>query len=271
MNNKLKIINNPNSKIIEIGDVAIGGGNPLTFIAGPCIIEEKNTYRIAKKLSVLFRELNIPFIFKCSWDKANRTGINGYRGFDQDRSIELFKKIKKEFNVPILTDVHLPEEAKIFGEIVDILQVPAFLSRQTDILVAAGKYGKAVNVKKGQFLSPFDMTKVIGKVESTGNHNILITERGTCFGYDTLIVDMRSLVLLKKLGYPVVFDSTHSIRLENYPEYQKEFIIPLTRAAIAIGIDALFLEVHDKMNDALCDAKWMLEMEKLKPFLEEIR
>jgi 2-dehydro-3-deoxyphosphooctonate aldolase (KDO 8-P synthase) len=256
--------------MVTIDDITVGSGGSLALIAGPCIIEEENTYRIAKKLASLTRELKLPFIFKCSWDKANRTGIDGYRGLGKDFAITMFKKIKKDFNVPILTDIHQPHEAKEFGEVVDILQVPAYLNRQTDLLVAAGEYGKAVNIKKGQFLSPFDMKKVVEKVESTGNRNILVTERGTCFGYDTLVVDMRSLVILKKLGYPVVFDATHSIRMENYPQYQKDFIIPLAKGAIAIGIDALFMEVHDKMEAALCDAKWMLEMSDLKPFLEEI-
>jgi 2-dehydro-3-deoxyphosphooctonate aldolase (KDO 8-P synthase) len=237
--------------MVTIDDITVGSGGSLALIAGPCIIEEENTYRIAKKLASLTRELKLPFIFKCSWDKANRTGIDGYRGLGKDFAITMFKKIKKDFNVPILTDIHQPHEAKEFGEVVDILQVPAYLNRQTDLLVAAGEYGKAVNIKKGQFLSPFDMKKVVEKVESTGNRNILVTERGTCFGYDTLVVDMRSLVILKKLG-------------------QKDFIIPLAKGAIAIGIDALFMEVHDKMEAALCDAKWMLEMSDLKPFLEEI-
>lgn len=259
------------SKVVTVKNVKIGGDNPLTMIAGPCIIEEENTYRIAKKLTVLSKELNVPFIFKCSWDKANRTGINGYRGIGKEAAIEMFEKIKKDFGIPIITDVHLPSEAKEFAEVADILQVPAFLMRQTDMLVAAGKYGKAVNIKKAQFVSPFEMQKVVKKVESTGNKNILVTERGTCFGYDTLVVDMRSLVVLKKLGYPVIFDSTHSIRMENYPQHQKEFIIPLSKGAIAIGVDGLFMEVHDKMDKALCDAKWMLEMNDLKPFLEEIK
>ncbi|MEM0492465.1 MAG: 3-deoxy-8-phosphooctulonate synthase [Candidatus Thermoplasmatota archaeon] len=266
-----KTIDTHKQRIVEVKDIRIGGDNPLVLIAGPCVIEQDHTYRIAKKLTMITKKHKIPFIFKCSWDKANRTGIDGYRGLGVNYAIDLFKKIKKEFNIPILTDVHQPHEAKQFGEIVDILQVPAFLSQQTDMLIAAGKYGKAVNIKKGQFLSPFNMKKVIGKVESTGNRNILVTERGTCFGYDTLVVDMRSLVILRKFGYPIVFDATHSIRMENYPEYQKEFIIPLAKGAIAVGIDALFMEVHDKMDEALCDAKWMLELDKLKKFLEEIK
>ena len=257
--------------MVRIKNIDVGNGKPLVLIAGPCIIEKENTYRIAKKLADITKNLNIPFIFKCSWDKSNRTGIEGYRGLGKENAIEMFEKIKKNLKIPILTDVHLPNDAKEFGEIVDILQVPAFLSGQTDMLVAAGKYGKAVNIKKGQFLSPFNMKKVVGKVESTKNYNIMITERGTCFGYDTLVVDMRSLVILKKLGYPVVFDGTHSIRMENYPQYQKEFMIPLSKGAIAVGIDSLYLEVHDKMDSALCDAKWMLEMNDLIPFLEEIK
>ena len=163
------------SKEVTIGNVKIGGDNPLAIIAGPCIIEEENTYRIAKKIAAICKELKVPFIFKCSWDKANRTGINGYRGIGKEAAIEMFEKIKKDFNVPILTDVHIPDQAKEFGEVADILQVPAFLMRQTDMLVAAGKYGKAVNIKKAQFVSPFEMEKVVRKVESTGNKNILIT------------------------------------------------------------------------------------------------
>lgn len=257
--------------MVRVKDIDIGSGSPLVFIAGPCIIEEENTYRIAEKLSSLMRERKIPFIFKCSWDKANRTGIGGYRGLGPDYARNLFEKIKKDFNIPVLTDIHQPHEAKEFGEIVDILQVPAYLSRQTDLLTAAGKYGRAVNIKKGQFLSPFDMKKVVEKVESTGNKNILVTERGTSFGYDTLVVDMRSFVILKKIGYPVIFDATHSIRMENYPQYEKEFIVPLARGAIAMGVDGLFMEVHDAMESARCDAKWMLEMNDFVQFLEEIR
>ncbi|MGA1870449.1 MAG: 3-deoxy-8-phosphooctulonate synthase [bacterium] len=257
--------------MVKIGDINLGEGHPLVLIAGPCLLEEENTYRIAQKLTEMARELKIPFIFKCSWDKANRTGIDGYRGLGAEYAINMFKRIKEVLKVPLLTDIHLPHEAKIFGEVVDVLQVPAFLSRQTDILVAAGKYGKAVNIKKGQFMSPFEMEKAVGKVESTGNHNILVTERGTCFGYDTLVVDMRSLVILKKLGYPVIFDGTHSIRMENYPDLQKEFILPLCRGAIAVGVDGLFMEVHDRMEKALCDAKWMLDMKNLKGFLEEMK
>lgn len=256
--------------MVKVQDIDIGSGNPLVFIAGPCVIEEENTYRIAKTLASLTKKKKIPFIFKCSWDKANRTGIEGYRGLGEEYARNLFEMIKKELRIPVLTDIHLPHEAKEFGEIVDVLQVPAYLSGQTDLLVAAGKYGKAVNIKKGQFLSPFDMKKVVGKVESTGNKNILVTERGTSFGYDTLVVDMRSFVILKKLGYPVIFDATHSIRMEKYPQYEKEFIVPLARGAIAMGIDGLFIEVHDAMEKALCDAKWMLEMDDFAQFLEEI-
>jgi 2-dehydro-3-deoxyphosphooctonate aldolase (KDO 8-P synthase) len=256
--------------MVKVREIDIGPGNPLLLIAGPCIIEEENTYRIAKKLTSLTREKKIPFVFKCSWDKANRTGIDGYRGLGPDYALAMFEKIKKDFNIPILTDIHQPHEAKLFGEIVDILQVPAYLSRQTDILTAAGTYGRSVNIKKGQFLSPFDMKKVVEKVESTGNKNILLTERGTSFGYDTLVVDMRSFVILKKLGYPVIFDATHSIRMENYFQYEKEFILPLARGAIAMGVNGLFMEVHDKMEKALCDAKWMIEMNDLIDFLGEL-
>lgn len=257
--------------MVRVRDIEIGSGNPLVFITGPCAIEKGNTYRIAKTLTSLMKQRNIPFIFKCSWDKANRTGIEGYRGLGPDYARNLFESIKKDFDIPVLTDIHQPQEAREFGEIVDILQVPAYLSRQTDLLIAAGKYGRAVNIKKGQFLSPFDMKKVVEKVESTGNKDILITERGTSFGYDTLVVDMRSFVILKKLGYPVIFDATHSIRIENYPQYEKEFIIPLAKGAIAMGVDGLFIEVHDAMEKALCDAKWMLGMNDFIQFLEQMR
>lgn len=256
-------------KIVEIGNIKIGGTNPLAFILGPCIIEP-DTYQQAKELKKIMDKFSQPFIFKCSWDKANRTTYNGYRGFDMEQGIEILLKIKKDFNLPIITDFHIPEQAEKLGQYFDILQVPAYLSRQTDMLLAAGKYAKAVNVKKAQFMNPLDMKKVINKVEFTGNKNILVTERGSCFGYDDLVVDFRSFVIMKKYGYPVIFDATHSIKIENSELDQKEFIEPIAKAAIAIGINGLFMEVHPDCSRALCDGKWMLPFDRLDNFLKEI-
>ncbi|HOK40511.1 MAG TPA: 3-deoxy-8-phosphooctulonate synthase [bacterium] len=257
-------------KVVEVGNIKIGGNNPLAFILGPCIIEN-DTYEQAKELKKIMDKFNQPFIFKCSWDKANRTGYDGYRGFGIDKGIEILMKIKKDFNLPVLTDFHIPEQAEKLGKYFDVLQVPAYLTRQTDMLFAAGKYAKVVNIKKAQFMNPLDMKKVISKIEYVNNKNILVTERGTCFGYDDLVVDFRSFVIMKKFGYPVIFDATHSIKIENPELDQKEFIEPLAKAAIAIGVDGLFMEVHPDCSRALCDGKWMLPFERLEKFMEVIK
>ena len=255
--------------MITVGGVKVGGGR-TTLIAGPCVLEGENTLLIAKKNKSLAKKRRIPLIFKCSWDKANRADIKSYRGVGMDYAIELFGRIRSELKVPIITDIHNPPEAKAFADVVDIMQVPSLLSRQTDILLAAGRHAKAVNIKKGQFMSPFDMKKAIGKVESTGNRNIMVTERGSSFGYDALLVDMRSIVVMKEYGYPVAFDATHSIRWDSHPEYEKKFIIPLAHAALAAGADCLYMEVHDDMRKARCDAKYMLEMKDLPRLLDTI-
>jgi 2-dehydro-3-deoxyphosphooctonate aldolase (KDO 8-P synthase) len=255
--------------MVTVGGIEVGGGR-TALIAGPCALEEGSALRIAKKLKDIAKEQGIPLIFKCSWDKANRADMSGYRGLGKDYALELFERIRREVGVPILTDIHQPGEAREFADVADVLQVPSLLSRQTDLLLAAGKYGRAVNIKKGQFMSPLDMRGAIGKVESAGNRNIILTERGTCFGYGNLVVDMRSLVVMKEYGYPVAFDATHSVRWDGLPGSARRFIIPLARAAVAAGADCVYAEVHDEPDKALCDGKFMLDIKDLPLLIEGI-
>jgi len=244
--------------VVSIGDVRVGRGCPLVLIAGPCVIEsEAHARKIASALKSLTDEAGVPFIFKASYDKANRTSLASFRGPGLEKGLDVLKGIKEEVGVKVLSDVHSIPEVEKAAEVLDVLQTPAFLCRQTDFLLAVGRTQKPVNVKKGQFLAPWDMKHVIEKLTSVGNHNILITERGASFGYNNLVVDMRSLVLLAALGYPVVFDATHSVQLPGgkggRSGGQREFVLPLARAAVAVGVDALFLEVHDDPDAALCD------------------
>ncbi len=263
-------------------DMTIGGGNPLVLIAGPCGIEDKErgeriTYRVAEKLREITERLEIPFVFKASFDKANRTSVKSFRGPGLEEGLKILMEIKEELMVPVLSDIHLPEQAEKAKKVLDIIQIPAFLCRQTDLLLAVGKAGKPVNVKKGQFLAPQDMLHAIKKIESTGNKNILLTERGTCFGYNNLIVDMRSLPIMRKLGYPVVLDATHSVQLPGREGRksggEKGFVPYLCRAGVAAGIDALYMEVHETPANALSDSANMLnlkELEKLLPVVKRI-
>lgn len=260
--------------MIEIKNVKIGSNLPFVLIAGPCVVEnEKITFTTAEQIKKITSKLDIPFIFKSSYKKANRTSIKSFTGIGEQEAIQILNKVKKEFDVPILTDVHSTNEIQMLWESVDILQIPAFLCRQTELLLAAGETGKVVNVKKGQFLAPEDMKHTIEKIESTGNKKILLTERGTTFGYHNLVVDMRSLVIMKELGYPVVMDATHSVQIPGSGGKtggQPKFIKPLAKAAAAIGIDALFLEVHPDPSSALSDADSQLPLRELENLLIEI-
>ena len=260
--------------MIKIKDFTVGGDNPFVLIAGPCVVENENlVFETAEKIKQITSELNVPFIFKSSYKKANRTSISSFTGIGDEEAIDILTKVKKKFNVPVLTDVHLPSEVEKLKDI-DVLQIPAFLCRQTELLIAAGKSGKIVNVKKGQFLAPEDMNFAAEKISSTGNKKIMFTERGSTFGYNNLVVDMRSLVIMKKSGYPIIMDATHSVQRPGGNKQtggQPEFIKPLACAAAAVGIDGLFLEVHPEPAKALSDAASQYPLNELKDLLVEIR
>ncbi|HMU44327.1 MAG TPA: 3-deoxy-8-phosphooctulonate synthase [Ignavibacteriaceae bacterium] len=260
--------------MIKLNDISIGGGSPLVLIAGPCVIENRKLiFETALAIKKITDELNIPFIFKSSYKKANRTSLDSFTGIGDNEALQILSDVRSELKIPVLTDVHTVEEIKLAASSVDVLQIPAFLCRQTDLLIAAGESGKIINIKKGQFLAPEDMKHAAEKVASTGNNNILLTERGTTFGYHNLVVDMRSLVVMRELGYPVVMDATHSVQLpskENTSGGEPKFIQPLARAAAAVGIDALFLEVHPNPKEALSDAASQLPLTELKNLLIEV-
>lgn len=260
--------------MIKLNDISIGGGSPLVLIAGPCVIENRKLiFETALAIKKITDELNIPFIFKSSYKKANRTSLDSFTGIGDNEALQILSDVRSELKIPVLTDVHTVEEIKLAASSVDVLQIPAFLCRQTDLLIAAGESGKIINIKKGQFLAPEDMKHAAEKVASTGNNNILLTERGTTFGYHNLVVDMRSLVVMRELGYPVVMDATHSVQLpskENTSGGEPKFIKPLARAAAAAGIDALFLEVHPNPKEALSDAASQLPLTELKNLLVEV-
>jgi 2-dehydro-3-deoxyphosphooctonate aldolase (KDO 8-P synthase) len=261
--------------MVKIEDIILGNNSPFVLIAGPCVIENRDmTISIANRIKEIASKLNIPFIFKSSFKKANRTSLDSFTGIDFDESLKIFDEVKNEFKVPIVTDVHTENDIELVYSVVDILQIPAFLCRQTDLLLAAGKSGKAVNVKKGQFLAPEDMKHAVQKIESTGNSKILLTERGSSFGYHNLVVDMRSLTTMRELGYPVVMDATHSVQTpsnSNVTGGQPKFIEPLSKAAAAVGIDALFLEVHPDPPNALSDAGSQLHIDKLENLLKKVK
>ena len=249
---------------------------PLTLIGGPCVIESLDLCRmVAQEAQRITRELGINYIFKASFDKANRTSGGSFRGQGMDKGLEVLAAIRDEFGVPVLTDVHESWQCAPVAEVCDVLQIPAFLCRQTDLLLAAAHTGKAINVKKGQFLAPWDMSNIVRKIEDTGNHNLLLTERGVSFGYNTLVVDMTSLPQMRQLGYPVVFDGTHSVQKPGgglggtSSGGQREFIPHLTRAAVAAGVDALFLEIHPDPAKGLSDAATMLPLAELPVLLRQ--
>ncbi len=260
---------------VSTGAFSIGGENSLALIAGPCVIEsEKGVMNIAEKLKRITEDLNVPFIFKASYDKANRSSIKSFRGPGLIEGLKILQKIKSDLGIPILSDVHKEEEVEPAAEVLDVLQIPAFLCRQTDLLVKAAGTGKPVNVKKGQFMAPWDMKNVVNKLEESGNKNILLTERGATFGYNNLVVDMRSLVLMREYGYPVVFDSTHSLQQPGGQGTcsggQREMIPDLARGAVGVGCDALFMETHPDPDQALSDGPNMLKLELLPELLEQL-
>lgn len=263
-------------KEIKVGKIKIGGKNPLVLIAGPCVIEsEKHTLYMADALKEIAKKFDFPLIFKSSYDKANRLSIKSYRGPGLKKGLKILAKVKEKFNLPILSDVHCRNEIKEAKFVLDIIQIPAFLIRQTDLVVEAGKAGKVINLKKSQFLAPWDMKHIIEKVEKTGNKKILLTERGTCFGYNNLVSDFRSLALLREFGYPVIYDATHSVQIPGGRYIcsggNREFVPGLTRAAVAFGCEGIFLEVHDNPDKALCDGPNMIDLKTLEKLLKEIK
>jgi 2-dehydro-3-deoxyphosphooctonate aldolase (KDO 8-P synthase) len=261
---------------VSLGTLRLGGGNPLFLIAGPCVIESESHARtIAERVKKIVTDVGVPYIFKASYDKANRSSIQSFRGPGLTEGLRILAKIKKELSVPILTDIHEASQAAAAAEVADILQIPAFLARQTDLLLAAAKTGRIINIKKGQFLSPWDMRNVVEKVASCGNHNIILTERGASFGYNNLVVDMRTFPILKKFGYPVVYDVTHSVQLPgeqgNASGGQPEFIEPLALAGVAAGVDGIFLETHDNPQAALSDGANALPLAQLPELLVRLK
>ena len=260
---------------VAVGPVVIGGRRPVALIAGPCVIESETAcLEAAGFLRDLTRSLGIPLVFKSSYDKANRSSLSSYRGPGIEKGLKILERVKKEYGVPVLSDIHRFEEIGEAATVLDALQVPAFLCRQTDFVLAIAGAGKVINVKKGQFLSPWDMRNIVEKIESTGNRSILLTERGASFGYHNLVTDLRGLVVMRETGYPVVFDVTHSLQLPgglgSSSGGQREFIPALARAACAVGIDALFMEVHPRPEEALCDGPNSQPFASLKPLLEQV-
>jgi 2-dehydro-3-deoxyphosphooctonate aldolase (KDO 8-P synthase) len=265
----------PKPRQVDLGPFTVGGLHPHILIAGPCVIESESlVLETAHRIAEIVRALNIPYVFKSSYDKANRSSIHSFRGPGLKEGLKVLRKLKEQVGVPVLTDIHQAEEASPAAEVVDILQIPAFLCRQTDLLIAAAKTGRAVNVKKGQFLSPWDMGNVVNKLEESGTTRIILTERGTVFGYNNLVVDMRALPTLRRFGYPVIFDATHSVQLPggagSRSGGQREFVAPLARAAAAAGCDGFFMEVHPHPDAALSDGPNMVPLPHLKPLLERL-
>ncbi len=262
-------------KNVPIAHFNIGEHEPLAIIAGPCVIEsEEHTLRAAESLLKIFARHPFSFIFKASYDKANRSSIHSFRGPGMEKGLKILERVKKELGLPVLTDVHSPEEAELAAEVCDMIQIPAFLSRQTDLIVAAGKTKAAVNVKKGQFLSPWEMKTIVEKLEESGNQRILLTDRGTSFGYNNLVSDFRAIPIMQKFGFPVCFDATHSVQLPGALGIasggEREFIPTLAKAAIAAGCNALFLEAHPDPSQAKSDAATVLPFDMLASLLEEI-
>lgn len=261
---------------VSISDVTIGGNSPLALIAGPCVIEdEAATMRAAERLKKITADAGIPLIFKSSYDKANRSSVRSYRGPGITEGLRILRKVRNELALPILSDVHSPEEIKPAAEVLDCLQIPAFLCRQTDFVAAVARTGRVVNVKKGQFLAPWDMKNVVDKIEEAGNRNILVTERGVSFGYNNLVADMRAIPVMQGFGYPVIFDGTHSVQMPggqgSCSGGDRRFVPPLTRAAVAAGCDGIFLEVHEDPDNAPCDGPNMLRIDDLLSLLREVK
>lgn len=261
---------------IILNENFIIGGEKLTLLAGPCAIEsEEMSLNVAEKLKDICERLDINYIFKSSFDKANRSSINSPRGVGLEEGLRILKKVKEELNVPVVTDVHEPWQCEKVAEVVDVIQIPAFLARQTDLLVAAAKTGKIVNVKKGQFMAPWDMKNVINKMEEVGNRKVMLCERGSTFGYNNLVVDMTGLIEMRKLGYPIVFDATHSVQKPggqgSSSGGNREFVYPLMRAAVSIGIDAIFAEVHPDPENAFSDGPNQLRLDDIEEILVNIK
>src|ERR1700690_1532873 len=262
---ELKISNN----------ISLGDNHPTLVIAGPCVIENTDvTFYTAERLKNICSSLGLPFIFKCSFDKANRSSLNSYRGPGIEKGLRILSDVRSRFDIPILSDIHSVEEVKPAAEVLDILQIPAFLCRQTDLILAASETGRTVNIKKGQFLAPWDMKNIIDKFVSTGNANLMITERGTSFGYNNLVVDFRGFSIMRSFGYPVIFDVTHSLQLPgglgSCSDGQREFAEPLARAAAAVGVDGFFMEVHPEPEKALCDGPNMIRLDDAVRILESV-
>jgi 2-dehydro-3-deoxyphosphooctonate aldolase (KDO 8-P synthase) len=261
---------------VKVGEVRIGEGQPLVVIAGPCVIEsEEMTFRTAELLREMSVELSIPLIFKSSFDKANRSSLSSFRGPGIKKGLKVLGDVKKRFSVPVTSDVHAVDQVEPAAEVLDLLQIPAFLCRQTDLVLAASKTGKPVNVKKGQFLSPWEVKNITEKFVSTGNRNLLITERGSSFGYHNLVVDFRGFPVIRSLGTPLIFDVTHSLQLPggegSHSGGQREFAAPLMRAAVGAGVDGLFIEVHPEPDRALCDGPNMIALSEIKELLKQAK
>ena len=255
--------------------IKVGPGNPLVLIGGPCVIESEEVIReTVAGLKEITSRLGIPYVFKASFDKANRTSLSSYRGPGLADGLDLLGRIKEEFDVPVISDIHEPNQAAEAAKVLDIIQIPAFLCRQTDLLVAAAKTGKPLSIKKGQFLSPWDMENAVAKVRDSGNDRIMLTERGIMYGYNNLVVDMRALPVMRGLGCPVIYDATHSVQLPGgaggSSGGQREFIPPLTRAAVAAGIDGLFMEIHPNPDKALCDGPNSMPLGEVEELLRKL-
>ena len=264
------------SNVVNIGDIPVGGDNPLAFILGPCQLENRDhAMFMAEKITKLCAPSSSNFIFKSSFDKANRSSIASARGVGIEEGLKILEEIKLTFNCPVITDIHTVSQCATASEVADVLQIPAFLSRQTDLLIAAGETGKPINVKKGQFLAPWEMTNVAEKIASTGNKKILLCERGTSFGYNTLVNDFRGLEIMAETGYPVVFDATHSVQQPggrgNSSGGERKFVAALARAACAVGVAAVFIETHQEPDNAPCDGPNMIDVADLQKLIEKLR
>jgi len=262
--------------VVPVGRLRLGRGQPLFVIAGPCVIEsERHAVRMARRLAAVAQALRVPYIFKASFDKANRTSLDSYRGPGLTRGLQILARIKREVGIPVLTDVHEAAQVGPAAEVCDVIQIPAFLCRQTDLLLEAGRSGVAVNIKKGQFLSPWEIRHALRKVESRGNHRILVTERGSTFGYNNLVVDFRGLAVMQGFGYPVILDVTHALQLPggegNKSGGQPQFISTLARAGVAAGVDGLFMEVHNRPARALSDGANALPLRQFAPLVKRLR
>ena len=265
-----------NSSVVKIGDISVGGESPLVFILGPCQIENRDhALFMAEKIVNVCEPSSSKFIFKSSFDKANRSSITSSRGIGIEEGLKILEEVKSTFRCPVITDVHTVPQCGIVAEVVDVLQIPAFLSRQTDLLIAAGETGKPINVKKGQFLAPLEMANVAGKIASTGNKKILLCERGTSFGYNTLVNDFRGLEIMAETGYPIVFDATHSVQQPggrgNSSGGERKFVAALARAACAVGVSAVFIETHQDPDNAPCDGPNMIDIANLQDIIEKLR